>query len=231
MASTTKKSRGKAGAAGRTAQAKLKSLPPPSGTTRRTAPPPGKAPREATSKTMPAAAPADEAGGKRKFSLRGAAPWAARHAAKQAQEAEQRMREPPRPGSARATLRTPEQAEEIKDRVGRLHQALGRIRLLRKNLAGGFFEMGVLLKNISEEKLYDAKGYNSFEAFAEREIDLPKNTVLKLLRVPDVFQESAALECGLEATLSALDAFDNAKRPKVSGRRTVSVLPMKPPRS
>ena len=133
--------------------------------------------------------------------------------------------------SARATLRTPDQADEIKERVGRLHQALGRIRLLRKNLPGGFYEMGLLLKNIGEERLFEAKGYNSFEAFAEREIDLPKNTVLKLARVPDVFQESAALECGIEATLAALDAFDGAKRPKITGRRTVSVLPMKPPRS
>jgi hypothetical protein len=224
MASTTKKSRGKTSMKG-SPQSKLKSLPPPSGLSRRTNPPP-----KGNSKTMPPPAEAS-AGGKRKFSLRGAAPWAARHAAKQAAEAAQRMREPPRPGSARATLRTPEQADQIKERVSRLHQALGRIRVLRKNLTGGFFEMGLLLKNISEEKLYDAKGYNSFETFCEREIDLPKNTVLKLARVPDVFQESAALECGLDATLSALDAFDNAKRPKVTGRRTVSVLPMKPPRS
>lgn len=225
MASTTKKSRGKTSVKG-SAQSKVKSLPPPSGMSRRSTPPP-----KGASKTMPAPEEDAAGGGKRKFSLRGAAPWAARHAAKQAAEAQQRMREPPRPGSARATLRTPEQAEEIKERISRLHQALGRIRVLRKNLTGGFFEMGLLLKNICEEKLYDAKGYNSFETFCEREIDLPKNTVLKLARVPDVFQESAALECGLEATLSALDAFDNAKRPKVTGRRTVSVLPMKPPRS
>lgn len=224
MASTTKKSRGKTSAKN-SAQPKSKSLPPPSGMSRRSTPPP-----KGESKTMPAP-DAGSGGGKRKFSLRGAAPWAARHAAKQAAEAAERMREPPRPGSARATLRTPEQADQIKERISRLHQALNRIRVLRKNLTVGFFEMGVLLKNIAEEKLFDAKGYNSFETFCEREIDLPKNTVLKLARVPDVFQESAALECGLEATLSALDAFDNAKRPKVSGRRTVSVLPMKPPRS
>jgi len=223
MASTTKKSRGKTSVKGASAP-KGKTVPPPSSTNRRTIPPP-----KGESKTMPPAAAAGA--GKRKFSLRGAAPWAARHAAKQAAEAAQRLREPPRPGSARATLRTPEQADRIKERISRLHQALGRIRVLRKNMTGGFFEMGLLLKNISEEKLYDAKGYNSFETFCEREIDLPKNTVLKLARVPDVFQESAALDCGLEATLSALDAFDNAKRPKVSGRRTVSVLPMKPPRS
>ncbi len=90
-----------------------KSLPPPSGLTRKPAASSAKAskkklprprrPRRADNRTMPA--PGE--GGKRKFSLRGAAPWAARHAAKRAAEAAERMREPPRPGSARATLRTP----------------------------------------------------------------------------------------------------------------------------
>lgn len=233
MASTNKKSRGKATAsANRDSGSGKKSLPPPSGLARKSATSAKTARKKeaketADGQTMPA--PGEE-GGKRKFSLRGAAPWAARHAAKQAAEAAERMREPPRPGSARATLRTPEQADEIKARIGQLHQALGRIRLLRKNLSGGFYEMGLLLKNIADERLFEAKGYNSFEAFAEREIDLPKNTVLKLARVPLVFQESAAIDCGLEATLAALDAFETNKRPKVSGRRTVSVLPLKPPR-
>ncbi len=51
---------------------------------------------------------------KRKLGLRGAAPWAARHAAKHAAEARARAAEPPLPGSARATIRTPVMAEDIK---------------------------------------------------------------------------------------------------------------------
>lgn len=232
MASTTKKSRGKTATANREgATAARKSLPPPSGLTRKPTAAAAKATKKkeaeaADGQTMPA--PGEE--NKRKFSLRGAAPWAARHAARQAAEAAERLREPPRPGSARATLRTPEQADEIKAKMNALHQALARIRVLRKNLNTGFYEMGVLLKNIADQKLYEAKGFTSFEAFVERELDLAKNTVLKLSRVPGIFQESAALECGLDATLAALDAFESSKRPKVSGRRTVSVLPLKPPR-
>ncbi|MDP9037127.1 MAG: hypothetical protein M3O50_20200, partial [Myxococcota bacterium] len=53
---------------------------------------------------------------KRKLGLRGAAPWAARHAAKHAAEARARAAEPPLPGSARATIRTPENAEDIKQK-------------------------------------------------------------------------------------------------------------------
>src|ERR1700751_610114 len=51
---------------------------------------------------------------KRKLGLRGAAPWAARHAAKHAAEARARAAEPPLPGSARATIRTPATADQIK---------------------------------------------------------------------------------------------------------------------
>ncbi|HEX3346175.1 MAG TPA: hypothetical protein VHS09_16440, partial [Polyangiaceae bacterium] len=63
------------------------------------------------------AAAKDEGPLKRKLGLRGAAPWAARHAAKHAAEARARAAEPPLPGSARATIRTPENAEDIKQKV------------------------------------------------------------------------------------------------------------------
>ncbi len=170
MASTNKKSRGKTASANREGATAKKSLPPPSGLTRSPAASSAKASKKkaaaaeepdeaeaADGQTMPAPGEG-EGDGKRKLSLRGAAPWAARHAAKQAAEAAERMREPPRPGSARATLRTPDQADEIKARMNALHQAVARIRLLRKNLAGGFYEMGLLLKNISDQKLFEAKG-------------------------------------------------------------------------
>ena len=83
----------------------------------------------------PAAAKAgagkEDAGGlKRKLGLRGAAPWAARHAAKHAAEARARAAEPPLPGSARATIRTPVDAEDIKQRVRDLHAALAQIKTL-----------------------------------------------------------------------------------------------------
>jgi hypothetical protein len=71
---------------------------------------------------------------KRKLGLRGAAPWAARHAAKHAAEARARAAEPPLPGSARATIRTPVDAEDIKQKVRDLHAALAKIKTLRKNL-------------------------------------------------------------------------------------------------
>ena len=135
---------------------------------------------------------------KRKLGLRGAAPWAARHAAKHAAEARARAAEPPPPGSARATIRVPNGAEEIKAKIGELHNALLQIRAFRKNLNKGFFDIGVVLREIQQRKLYEAKGYGSFEAFLEREIDLGKTTSLKLIKIAGLFVKAAALEYGMD---------------------------------
>jgi hypothetical protein len=143
----------------------------------------------------------------RKF--RGAAPWAARHAKKHAEEAAQRNQEPPRPGSARATLRTPEQAEDIKARIMALHERLNKIRGLKKRLPEQAHAAGTLLKEIRDQRLFEAKGYSSFEAFVEREIDLgSKLLALRLTRIPEVFTEQAARELGLDALVGALDAIE-----------------------
>src|SRR5258708_24318034 len=93
----------------------------------------------------PGAGKDDAAGGKRKLGLRGAAPWAARHAAKHAAEARARAAEPPLPGSARATIRTPADAEDIKERVRDLHAALAPIKGFRKNLSNTLFDIGLVL--------------------------------------------------------------------------------------
>lgn len=180
----------------------------------------------------PAKKGAAAAAGKR-ASARGSAPWAARHAAKHAAEARARNAEPPRPGSARATLRVPDEAERIKARIGELHTALGKIRALRKNLAQNFYQIGEILQQIHSDKLYDAKGYASFEAFAEREVDLGKALTLKLARIPVLFQ-APAIELGLEPLLAALTAIEdtlsgNPPQPAAGPNRPP--LPMKPPRS
>ena len=93
----------------------------------------------------------------------------------------------PRPGSARATIRVPTGAEEIKAKIGELHNALLQIRSFRKNLNKGFFDIGAVLREIQQRKLYEAKGYGSFEAFLEREIDLGKTTALKLIKISVLF--------------------------------------------
>ena len=181
--------------------------------------------------------------GKRKLGLRGAAPWAARHAAKHAAEARARAAEPPLPGSARATIRIPTGAEDIKQRVGDLHNALVKIKALRKNLGKGFYEIGNILKDIQARRLYEAKGYGTFEAFLEREIDLGKTMGLRLVRVCATFIKEAAHEHGLERILNAMAALEGAAeaaassgtKPTTTGNKipeptpSTPVLPLRPP--
>jgi len=194
--------------------------------------------KEMKSSPPPAEPDAAAALPKRKLGLRGAAPWAARHAAKHAAEARARAAEPPPPGSARATIRVPTGAEELKAKIGELHNALLQIRSYRKNLNKGFFDIGGVLKDIQARKLYEAKGYGSFEAFLEREIDLGKTTALKLIKVSGIFIKSAALEYGMEKLFAALQALDaSAEAPAKSGPQPPAApppnprvaLPMKPP--
>jgi len=168
---------------------------------------------------------------KRKLGLRGAAPWAARHAAKHAAEARARAAEPAPPGSARATIRTPSGAEEIKQKIADLHNQVQKIRTLRKRLEKGFYDIGQLLSDIQIRELYQAKGYGSFEAFLEREIDLGKMTCMKLIKVPTVFQRDAALDFGMDRVFSALSALEGELIPKAipSAPGSKPGLPMKPP--
>jgi hypothetical protein len=180
-------------------------------------------------------------GSKRKLGLRGAAPWAARHAAKHAAEARARAAEPPLPGSARATIRTPTGADDIKQRVGDLHNALIKIKALRKNLGKGFYDIGHILKDIQARRLYEAKGYGTFEAFLEREIDLGKTMGIRLVRVCATFIKEAAQEHGLERILNAMTALEGAAEAAGSNGKpaggnkipeptpSTPSLPMKPP--
>ncbi|HEY3665973.1 MAG TPA: hypothetical protein VGL19_08240 [Polyangiaceae bacterium] len=208
-------------------QAVRKSVAPPA--RKSAAPPPPPAAKRGRAAKKAAAA---DAAGSRRLGMRGAAPWAARHAAKHAEEAAARNLQAPKPGSARATLRTPDAADSIKQRIGELHNVLGHIKTLRKNLHDGFFQLGIELKRIQEEKLYDAKGFSSFEAFAERELDLGKATALKLTRIPSVFLESAARQFGMQAALAALDVLDEhaSSAPQHKSSPSRPNLPLKPPR-
>jgi hypothetical protein len=194
----------------------------PSGKAAATSKPSGASAKKAGKQKKGAkAAAADE---EPRAGLRGAAPWAARHAAKHAAEARARNAEPPRPGSARATLRVPEEADRIKASIGELHNLMSRFRSLKKNIHDTFFEMGELLGTVKDRELFIAKGYSSFETFVERECDLGKTTSLRLERIPRVFRREAAREYGLDALLLALGTLEDSR---VTG--TTPALPLKPP--
>src|ERR1700722_4496879 len=200
--------------------------------------PQAKAASKGSAKSGKKAAPAhpqaaDPKLAKRRLGLRGAAPWAARHAAKHAAEARARAAEPPLPGSARATIRTPENAEDIKQKVRDLHGALSQIKGLRKNLGKSFYDIGVVLRDIQTRRLYEAKRFPSFESFVEREIDLGKTTSLRLVRVVALFVREGALEVGMDRAFAAIAAIDSAGEPEVArippAPVSTTALPLRPP--
>jgi hypothetical protein len=178
--------------------------------------------------------PSDDSSGKRNFGLRGAAPWVARHAAKHAEELRKRNEEPPPPGSARATLRVPPEAEQIKTKIGELHTLTSKIRSLRKRLDKSFYEIGEVLSEVQRKHLFEAKGYSSFEAFLDREIDLPRSVSLRLIRICHTFHRDTAYDFGMERLTTALAALDGElmtappSHPSSRGFSSTA-LPLKPP--
>ena len=113
-----------------------------------------------------------------------------------------------------------------------------QIRAYRKNLNKGFFDIGTVLRDVQQRKLYEAKGYGSFEAFLEREIDLGKTTALKLIKVSSVFAKPAALEYGMDKLFQSLQVLDSSAEPTTSKSGPAPspappsprlALPLKPP--
>jgi hypothetical protein len=171
---------------------------------------------------------------RRNIGLRGAAPWVARHAAKHAAELRARNAEPPPPGSARATLRIPPEAEQIKARVATLHQQNTRIRSLSRRLDRNFYEVGEILAEIQKLELHVAKGYSSFEAFLDREVELGRTTALRLIRIAHTFLRETAYDYGIERLTTALAALDgelSQGSPSQPSSRSFSApgLPARPP--
>jgi hypothetical protein len=190
-------------------------------------------------KSKAGAAGKDEKG-KRKLGLRGAAPWAARHAAKHAEEARARASQPALPGSARATIRTPSGAEDIKQKIGALNNCLAQIKGLRKALHKTFFDIGLVLRDIQARKLFEPKGYGTFDAVLDREIDLGKTTSQRLVRITQVFIKEAALDFGMERCINGLMTLEAVPEAAGSSVRldsgkippapiSTTMLPLRPP--
>ena len=162
---------------------------------------------------------------KRRMGLRGAAPWAARHAAKHAAEARARAAEPPPPGSARATLRTPANATDIKERIAELHRRLQDLKALKRNVNKNFFPLGEILQEIEARRLYEAKGFSAFDSFLERETELGRTVGLRIVRIVKTFNKAAAESYGLDRLTLALAALDAVDVPGPAPSRADTLAP------
>ncbi|MDW8361223.1 MAG: hypothetical protein RMK74_02385 [Myxococcales bacterium] len=96
---------------------------------------------------------------------------------------------------------------DIRERLAALTRALGQIRQLRRSYPRSFYDIGLLLRDVRDRRLYGAKGYSTFESFVDREVDLGRMACLRLVRIVETFVREAALALGLERLTACIDAL------------------------
>jgi hypothetical protein len=121
--------------------------------------------------------------------------------------------------------------DHLKARFSALNHATAQIKAFKRALQKNFFDVGLQLERIREEKLFEVKGYGSFESFLEREMDLDKVTCMRLARVARTMVREAAIEVGMERACAAMAALEGeTTAPSSSGtypvtRIALSTLP------
>jgi hypothetical protein len=113
-----------------------------------------------------------------------------------------------KPRAPKDTIRRPSDSEELKQKLGALAQATNQVKNLKRTLHKSFWDIGQILKDIEDRRLYEVKGYGSFEAFVERELDLGKQLSLRIVRIAQTFLREAALRVGLEKAVAALEVLE-----------------------
>lgn len=114
--------------------------------------------------------------------------------------------------------------ESLKARFAALRTATSEISGMKRSISKNFFDVGVILNRIRSERLYEVKGYGSFESFVEREIELSKVVCLRSARIAESLRRDVALQAGLERSSAAVAALDGEPlETDNSGRPTAAV--------
>jgi hypothetical protein len=102
---------------------------------------------------------------------------------------------------------------ELKAQFAKLSTATAQISGLKRALNKSFYDIGTLLNQIRDERLFEVKGYGSLESFVEREIDINKAICLKAARIAETIHREHALAAGLERAAAAVAALDGETEP------------------
>jgi hypothetical protein len=119
--------------------------------------------------------------------------------------------------------------QELKAQLGRLSGATSQIVGLKRNLSKGFYEIGGILNQIRTDRLFEVKGYGSFESFLERELDINKVVSLRMARIAEVLRREDAIAAGFERASAAVAALDGEAELPQSNRpfgSPASALPL-----
>jgi hypothetical protein len=115
---------------------------------------------------------------------------------------------PPRSITVESKVAAGGDKQELKVQLGKLSGATAQIATLKRNIGKGFYEIGGILARIRGEKLYEVKGYGSFESFLERELDINKVSSLRMVRIAEVLKREDAVAAGFERAAAAVAALD-----------------------
>lgn len=118
--------------------------------------------------------------------------------------------------SEHGAVTVPQRAGDLKARFTELASATSQIKALKRSFQKNFYEIGEILTKIQHERLFEVKGYGSFESFAEREIDLGTQACLSAARIFQTLQRDAALAAGVERASAAVAALDGSAEPRDS---------------
>jgi hypothetical protein len=111
-------------------------------------------------------------------------------------------------GSLHTEARTPAAAETIKQRLTALVNTQQKLVELKRSSQKHFYEIGELLHRVREQRLYEVKGYSSFESFIEREVNLGQQFCLQSVRIFETFLPAAVTTYGFHRLAGALAALD-----------------------
>jgi len=112
--------------------------------------------------------------------------------------------------SEHGVVTVPQRANDLKARFTELAAATNQIKALKRSFQKNFYEVGEILAKVQSDRLFEVKGYGSFESFVEREIDLGTQACLSATRIFQTLQRDAALAAGLERASAAVAALDGA---------------------
>ncbi len=107
-----------------------------------------------------------------------------------------------------------------------LTSAISKLRVYKRNLNRDFWEAGIVLRELRERRLFEAKGYSSFDAFVERELDFGRATAQRLSHLPRIFLPEAAQEFGLSVVLAVMELVEGDRESQT--RLAVASTPSKP---
>jgi hypothetical protein len=111
-------------------------------------------------------------------------------------------------GSLHTEAREPAQADQIKQKLTALVNVQQKLGELKRAANRNFYEIGALLHRVRAERLFEVKGYSSFEAFVERETSLGQQFCAQAVRIHQTFLPEAAHTLGFSRLCAALAVLE-----------------------